>query len=313
MCRAQKVYKGYLTDQDLTSARPVLLKHRFPKRYRHPALSAQLTRARITSEARSLARCTRGGVQVPQVVLVDVDSGIIGIEWIDGKTVRFVLGADEELMDDADGGGKDATSGSGSAAEYGISQGRFIALNVVCRSSSVIHHLFIHSLTRFRASTVDTLMQLIGRELGRMHRVDIIHGDLTTSNMIVRRTTATTTSTGGVSAEIVSDRPSPGKSLTWFGSLGRSSLTLGSRFNRPWLRIKLWTCMCSSGHLHRHTHRRGRCLQWYWTHTGGSLGPRRGRVSGGDWEKVLTPMSIIRGTDIELIVRLRGRKRSMLG
>lgn len=138
MCRAQKVYKGYLTDHDLTSAKPVLLKHRFPKKYRHPALSTQLTRARITSEARSLARCARGGVRVPQVVLVDVDSGTIGIEWIDGKTVRFVLGTDEDA-DGGDTGGGD-TSGSGGAPssgapEYGISQGGFIASNVVGRSS----------------------------------------------------------------------------------------------------------------------------------------------------------------------------------
>jgi Ser/Thr protein kinase RdoA (MazF antagonist) len=48
-------------------------------------------------------------------------------------------------------------------------------------------------------------MQLIGRELGRMHRADIIHGDLTTSNMIVRRGAPTTTTTSGDidAAEIV--------------------------------------------------------------------------------------------------------------
>lgn len=30
-------------------------------------------------------------------------------------------------------------------------------------------------------------MRLIGKELGKMHNVDIIHGDLTTSNMLLRR------------------------------------------------------------------------------------------------------------------------------
>jgi tRNA A-37 threonylcarbamoyl transferase component Bud32 len=61
-------------------------------------------------------------------------------------------------------------------------------------------------------------MQLIGCELGRMHRADIIHGDLTTSNMIVRRTTTSTTATTSdvgaeaeAEAQIVSGRPSPGK------------------------------------------------------------------------------------------------------
>jgi len=133
------VYKAYLTDDDKASTRPVLLKYRFHKKYRHPALSTQLTRARITSEARSLARCARGGVRVPQVLLVDVDSGMMGIEWIDGKSVRFVLGADEDLVDD--GGGVDAGGGghaeSSSAAEYGISHGELNLHRLDCCPSFI--------------------------------------------------------------------------------------------------------------------------------------------------------------------------------
>ena len=84
---------------------------------------------------------------MPQVVLVDIDSGIIGIEWIDGKTVRFVLGTDDELMEDeADEGdtcGGDASGSGGApssgAAEYGISQGGFTASDVVGHSLTVFH------------------------------------------------------------------------------------------------------------------------------------------------------------------------------
>lgn len=154
----KKVYKAYLTDNDATSARPVLLKYRFPKKYRHPALSTQLTRTRITSEARSLARCARGGVRVPQVVLVDVDSGIIGIEWIDGKSVRSVLGADEEMVDNGcrggeghtagGGGGKRGESKSSDTAEYGNygnSQGGFIFIHHhPSITYPIIHHPSIH-------------------------------------------------------------------------------------------------------------------------------------------------------------------------
>ena len=96
-------------------------------------LSTQLTRARVTSEARSLARCARGGVRVPQVVLVDIESGIIGVEWIDGKSVRFVLGTDEDDTDggetdgqDAAGGGRRGECESSGTAEYGISRGGII-------------------------------------------------------------------------------------------------------------------------------------------------------------------------------------------
>lgn len=34
---------------------------------------------------------------------------------------------------------------------------------------------------------VDSLMGLIGIEIAKMHLADIIHGDLTTSNMMLRR------------------------------------------------------------------------------------------------------------------------------
>ena len=278
------MYKAYLTDNDARSARPVLLKYRFPKKYRHPALSTQLTRTRITSEARSLARCARGGVRVPQVVLVEVDSGIIGIEWIDGKSVRSVLGTDEEMVDNGRAGGRDtgevtkgqeveAGGGGGERGEskssctaksgiYGISQGGFIfvpslaSYHVItifitifititifhyhfhyhfqhhfhCHYHFHYHHHYhfhYHHITIFITITItiilstirlltsaqptDVLMQLIGRELGRMHRADIIHGDLTTSNMLVRRSTTSTTSTSdvGADAEIVSGRPRP--------------------------------------------------------------------------------------------------------
>ena len=70
----------------------VLLKHRFLKRYRHPALSTSITASRTTSEARSLVRCARAGVRVPRVEFVDETRGILGLEWIDGPSVRQWLG-----------------------------------------------------------------------------------------------------------------------------------------------------------------------------------------------------------------------------
>lgn len=74
-----------------------MLKYRFPKKYRHPSLSAQLTRTRITAEARALARCVRNGVRAPDVRVVDLESGIIAMEWIDGHSVRALLGDEEQV------------------------------------------------------------------------------------------------------------------------------------------------------------------------------------------------------------------------
>lgn len=144
-----KVFKGNLTPD----GPPVLLKYRFHKQYRHPNLDASLTRARVAGEARALLKCLRSGVHVPGIRMVDATEGVLGIEWIDGQSVRRLLpgGAEEEEESSADEAVGDDYDPLG---EYGI--------------------------------TIDQLMTMIGKELAKMHKIDIIHGDLTTSNMMLR-------------------------------------------------------------------------------------------------------------------------------
>lgn len=87
-------------------APPVLIKYRFPKHYRHKSLSESITAQRTISEARALVRCARNGVSVPGVVAVDDKSGVLALEWIDGKSVRELLGGgaeDDEVEDSLDG------------------------------------------------------------------------------------------------------------------------------------------------------------------------------------------------------------------
>ena len=95
---AQKVYRAPLVVGDP----PCLLKHRFAKAYRHATLDKQLTRSRLTQEARCLVRCLRHGVSVPGVRAADPDAGVLALEWIEGRTVREVLGAGAEGADDED-------------------------------------------------------------------------------------------------------------------------------------------------------------------------------------------------------------------
>ncbi|EDR02472.1 uncharacterized protein LACBIDRAFT_253889, partial [Laccaria bicolor S238N-H82] len=115
-----------------------LLKYRFKKQYRHPSLDALLTRSRVAGEARALIKCLRSGVNVPGVRMVDASEGILGIEWIDGKSVRNLL------------------------------PGVFAAW------------------FPFTSEPLDTLMSLIGIEIAKIHLADVVHGDLTTSNMMLR-------------------------------------------------------------------------------------------------------------------------------
>ncbi|QRV81239.1 Serine/threonine-protein kinase [Ceratobasidium sp. AG-Ba] len=146
-----KVYKATLADN------PVLIKHRFTKTYRHGTLDSSLTKQRVTGEARALLRCLKFGVSVPGVRFVHADSGVLGIEWINGSSVRRVLGggAEGEEEEEVD--------------------------------EEVVEHEEIDVLMEAYGLTGERLMDLIGAEIAKMHRGDIIHGDLTTSNMMLRR------------------------------------------------------------------------------------------------------------------------------
>lgn len=120
-------------------------------------------------EARALMRCLRSGVSVPGIRMVDPWDGIIGIEMINGPSLRTVLGGEDEELSSSEGGGLDDRS---YVQRYGMTHGALRCLGGRARC-----------LTQ---SSEEQIMQLIGRELAKMHAVDVVHGDLTTSNMMLR-------------------------------------------------------------------------------------------------------------------------------
>ncbi|KAF9530725.1 kinase-like domain-containing protein [Crepidotus variabilis] len=142
-----KVYRGSLSSEGV----PVLLKYRFQKQYRHPKLDTSLTKSRVAGEARALLKCLRHGVNVPGIRMVDAPAGLLGIDWIDGITVKYLVpqGLDKQADETID-----QLAEAKTLDQFGI--------------------------------TIDALMNLIGVEIAKMHLADIIHGDLTTSNMILR-------------------------------------------------------------------------------------------------------------------------------
>jgi len=127
---------------------PCALKHRPPKRYRHPILDARLTKHRILSETRVLAKCRRDGVPVPAVYGLDSDQrgGWIAMEWVDGEVIRTSLNRWLRRRKEE---GKTLEDKAGQEEVLG-------------------------------------LMEKIGRAVGRMHAVGVVHGDLTTSNIMLR-------------------------------------------------------------------------------------------------------------------------------
>ncbi|KAL9101573.1 MAG: hypothetical protein Q9163_003173 [Psora crenata] len=154
----------------LTRTQPAVLKYRPPKPYRHPTLDRRLTRHRILSEARTLVKCRREGVSVPGVLALDVEGsagqgGWMMMEYIGGKTVREILQSRAKLR------------GGGGAAGVGI--------QVEQQKQK----------DEEEEEGMTGLMGKIGRAVGRLHEIGVVHGDLTTSNMMLRPTITTTTTT----------------------------------------------------------------------------------------------------------------------
>lgn len=153
-----------------SSAGPsVILKHRFPKQYRHPTLDAQLTKTRLQFEARALARCTRSAVTVPKVLFIDENNGVLGLEKIEGWSVREVLGGGAE----------------GEVEGEDMEEGVDIEMR-----PEVDEEEASEGMEQLRKVGVgkEGLMSAIGGALAKLHGTNIIHGDLTTSNMMVRLT-----------------------------------------------------------------------------------------------------------------------------
>ncbi|KAB5535131.1 kinase-like domain-containing protein, partial [Coniochaeta sp. 2T2.1] len=136
---------------------PAALKYRPPKPYRHPTLDARLTRARILAEARVLVRCRRDGVPVPAVYAVDEAAGWLMMEWVEGVPVRVGVNVwlgerRQEVGTEGEEG--ETQNGSGRDGED-------------------------------QQPLVD-IMRRVGKAVGSLHKTGIVHGDLTTSNMMLR-------------------------------------------------------------------------------------------------------------------------------
>lgn len=88
--------------------------------------------------------------------MVNASEGLIAIEWIEGESVRVLLGEEDEDNEPSDQVDNQNTKASfTSLSEFNISQAN--------------------------------LMSLIGIEIAKMHKADVVHGDLTTSNMMLRK------------------------------------------------------------------------------------------------------------------------------
>jgi len=140
----------------LTPDQFIALKYRPKKSYRHTILDARLTKARILAEARVLVRCRKEGVIVPSVLGLDWEEGWLACEWIAGRTVRVVL---DEWLEKIE---NEANTSVGQVDEGDSVKGE-------------------------AKTQLESLMDRVGRTVGRLHEIGVVHGDLTTSNLMLRQ------------------------------------------------------------------------------------------------------------------------------
>ena len=119
--------EALLVEGELSGMR-VVAKFRVPKEYRDPTLDARLRKQRTALEAKLLCSAAEVGVNVPDVIYVDPDAGVLILSYVEGTRVKELIEA------------------RGESAAWAI--------------------------------------RVAGLMAGVLHEAGIVHGDLTTSNMI---------------------------------------------------------------------------------------------------------------------------------
>jgi TP53 regulating kinase-like protein len=148
-------------------------KERFSKSYRHPVLDERLTVRRCRTEARLLEKCGSGKlaavVDVPAVL--HAAPPVLYVEYVEGVALRCFLEEQEEARASAHVDKKQKTEDANGDPEEETSS----------------------SLT----PVLSTVAHEMGTLLAKLHyTLGIVHGDLTTSNMMLRESVLSKNSIG---------------------------------------------------------------------------------------------------------------------
>ncbi|KAK4699206.1 hypothetical protein P7C70_g7053, partial [Phenoliferia sp. Uapishka_3] len=125
------------------------------------ATKGELRPRNLVQLCRSAAAGVQSSSELTTLRIVDVKQGVLGIEWIEGWSVREVLGGGQEEAEALLEEGEDDEEEEG-------------------EDEDVAEHLKLLGVHE------DDLLFAIGGEIAKMHLAEVIHGDLTTSNMMVR-------------------------------------------------------------------------------------------------------------------------------
>lgn len=128
----------------------VIMKVRKPKKYRIPKIEDMITKQRIKRETNNLKKAAKLGVNVPSVLHVDIPKKTIYLEYLkECKTLKnSMIDISEKIDISSRGQTRNERNSSGTALEK----------------------VFFET----------------GKSVARMHSKGLIHGDLTSSNVMIR-------------------------------------------------------------------------------------------------------------------------------
>ncbi|WPH02360.1 bud32 protein kinase [Acrodontium crateriforme] len=247
------------------------LKIRYPKPWRHPILDRRLTRQRILAEARVLVKLSRelrapgDGISgaVPNVLGMSSEEGWLATEWIEGATVK--------------------------AGIRGWEERQRVLREKAQRGDDVASEAQLEVLR--------ALLRRIGAVVGRLHVCGIVHGDLTTSNMMVRACKPSPMGKAEAVASTSDDDKLEGEIVLLDFGLAQQSIADEDRA------VDLYVLERAFGS----------------THPKVMEGRYSGQSAGAMFDEVLQAYAVATGKAGKITlrkledVRMRGRKKSMLG
>ncbi|EGV66784.1 serine/threonine-protein kinase bud32 [Yamadazyma tenuis] len=138
----------YTAHPSLTNPNQFIIKYRPSKKYRHPKIDASITKSRTAGEVKFMHRLAKAGINAPNVVSADFKRGLIWMEHL----------------------GEVLPSGE---------------------VSSFKNHLWSVERTRSPdecvSEDIQRICEQVGQLIGQLHHNDMIHGDLTSSNIVLQK------------------------------------------------------------------------------------------------------------------------------
>ena len=139
------------------AGRACVIKERVKKSYRLPVLDKKLSHRRLVQEVRCILKCRRAGVLAPIIFLVDENKCRLYLEKVQGGSLKDYL-----------------------RRAYKIGTMTSKEKSAMLRMMRV----FCYGVDPKYGPLALKKAYQIGKAIAKMHDADIVHGDLTTSNMM---------------------------------------------------------------------------------------------------------------------------------